>query len=540
MVYIDLTDDKHFLVVSSPVQLEMSQLNISFSREVSNAWLIKKQNSNANTTRSFINQYGMIPIGCWLYLLNICNKYNLPIQFSDKFRAHVDSFNLDFETFKSYVYNLFDGAENEEGKKFFPYDYQIESAYKLLKYKKACAEISTSAGKTLISFLMFKWLFDTHQEENYNMLYICPSKELATQSYDKYMLYESYLKTKTRSWKAAYLTSGLNKSEREAISDANVLFGTFQTLCKKDHEFLSKYKVVLNDECHHGVAKSLKNIIGKSLSYAEYVFGVTGTFPKQNTIEYMTLISYMGPVVHEYHTYTLIHQDKSGTPVYIIYNFLNYASESDKKLLYEVRLNKNKDDFQSGAKALKTEQRYVNNSYTRLKYICDMAISAKKNTLILFGDIKSGYGRKMHVYIKENSDKNCYYCDGSTPSSNRDEYKAMMEEDETGNTIIVASIGTFGEGIDIKNVWNIMLVNSAKSERLVRQIVGRGLRNYPGKDKTLLFDFVDDFRWSDVRDPKSKYRNNYMWKHYLERNKIYKEQKFETFSQTINFTSQMF
>jgi superfamily II DNA or RNA helicase len=91
--------------------------------------------------------------------------------------------------------------------------------------------------------------------------------------------------------------------------------------------------------------------------------------------------------------------------------------------------------------------------------------------------------------------------------------------------VLVASIGTFGEGIDLSNIWSIFLVNSAKSERLVRQICGRGLRKYPGKEKTLLFDFVDDLRYT----MDGRYEDNYMWKHYKERKKIYKEQNFPTY-----------
>jgi hypothetical protein len=78
-----------------------------------------------------------------------------------------------------------------------------------------------------------------------------------------------------------------------------------------------------------------------------------------------------------------------------------------------------------------------------MKYIGDMAIKMKNNCLVLFGDIKGGYGKKLYEYIKSNSDKNVYYIDGGTPSDNREFYKQQCEEDLTGKTILVASIGTF-------------------------------------------------------------------------------------------------
>ena len=191
--------------------------------------------------------------------------------------------------------------------------------------------------------------------------------------------------------------------------------------------------------------------------------------------------------------------------------------------------------MQLGNKLLKQEQQFINNSYVRLKFIGDAAIKMTHNTLVLFGDIKGGYGKRLHEYIKDNSVKNVYYVDGNTKDDIRDYYKSQCENDTSGNTVIVASIGTFGEGVDISNIWNIFLVNTAKSERLIRQIVGRGLRNYPGKDRTILYDFVDDLRYS--LDSKRRYYDNYMWKHYLERKKIYAEQNFQTANQNIDFST---
>ena len=34
-------------------------------------------------------------------------------------------------------------------------------------------------------------------------------------------------------------------------------------------------------------------------------------------------------------------------------------------------------------------------------------------------------------------------------------------------------------------------------DRMVRQVVGRGLRNASGKEKCILYDFVDDLRYSE-------------------------------------------
>jgi type I site-specific restriction-modification system R (restriction) subunit len=95
----------------------------------------------------------------------------------------------------------------------------------LLKYKKCCGEISTSGGKTLISFMIFKYLMDVQQIKN--ILYIVPSVDLATQSAEQYEIYESYLKKHNNPWEIGVLKAGLNKKEKEKVYSCNILFGTF-------------------------------------------------------------------------------------------------------------------------------------------------------------------------------------------------------------------------------------------------------------------------------------------------------------------------
>ena len=529
---VDITYDNKYLVLSSDYIFEINVIRNAFTREIPNAWMLRKITSIKNTDRCFMNNYNMIPVGLWLELIKVAKENNIVLNLSAAAQNFINGFQLDFDTFKKYVDDLFDGAENEKGLPFKPYDYQIKAAYTVIKYKKCCGEISTSGGKTLISFIIFKYLMDVAGVKN--LLYVVPSVDLATQSAEKYELYESFLKKHSHNWEIGILTSKLTKKEKEKVLSCNVLFGTFQSLCKKDVHFFDKFTACITDECHHNSANSLKNILNK-LNNLEYSIGVTGTFPKPGLYDYLVIQAFVGPVVYRFTADQLINQEKRGTPIYPIFQIMDWADKDEKQALYLLRANKNQDDIQAGNKILKQERLFVNDSYTRLKFICDKVIQTKKNALVLFGDIKYGYGKKLYDYIKENSDKDVYYVDGNIKSENRDYFKQCMEEDDSGNTVIVASINTFGEGIDICNLWSIFLVDTAKSERLVRQICGRGLRLYPGKEKVVLFDFVDDLRYTD--DPNGKrYKDNYLWKHYNERKKIYKEQNFPIYEQKIKFS----
>jgi superfamily II DNA or RNA helicase len=92
-----------------------------------------------------------------------------------------------------------------------------------------------------------------------------------------------------------------------------------------------------------------------------------------------------------------------------------------------------------------------------------------------------------------------------------------MEEGE--DKILIASFGTFSTGISINNIHNVFFVESYKSEKIVRQSIGRGMRLKKGKERVNIIDFVDDY--SLGRGSK-----NYLLKHGEERVKIYTQQGF--------------
>lgn len=519
----DITEDNKFILVKEANKLEVNQLRLSLTCEMPQAFILKKIRPDLDTQKCFMNKFGMIPSGLWLSVINICKSFGFHCEFTDTFKEFIktdQSFTL--EIYKEYIKNLFKDSED-----FYPKDYQIEAAYKALKYKKCCIEISTSGGKTLISYIIFKYLLSIGIK---NILYIVPSIDLAKQSAEKYFQYDKTINSET-DYIIAELHSNLKKAEKELVESCTILFATFQSLARKKQEFFNRFEVIINDECHHSTSKSIAKIIGFCRN-ASYNLGMTGTFPKENTYDNLLIQSYIGPVVYKLTAHQLINKEKFATPIYVIYDILDWADKNEKIALYNTRVAGAKsDDPTMGTKLLKDEQIYVNNSYKRMKYICDLVISSKKNSMVLFGDIKFGTGQKFFEYIKTNSDKQVFYCDGETPSENREYFKQQMEADDSGNTIIVASIGTMGEGIDVKNLWNIFLINTAKSERLVRQICGRGLRNYPGKDKVLLFDFVDDLRYA----PKgiSYKKENYLYKHGNVRKGIYKEQGFPIYIRKI-------
>lgn len=532
---VTITDDNKFLILRNLNNYELNSVREFFTKEPDNSWVVKKKNPWFETETSFLNNFGMLPIGLWTELVRYAYLKNVRLDFDPKINEILQDTKIEFNTFKYYVDGLFEKAVDENGNSVEMRSYQLEGVFKLLKFRKACVEVTTSGGKTLMSYILFKFLRDVKQVKK--TLYIVPNKNLAVQSYEKYDKYEDWVQG-SHNYLPAYLCGDMPKKQREKVPNADVLFATYQSLSNiKENEFFDKFDSVIVDECHHSRASTIKKIL-KRCHNTKYVFGMTGTFPKEDSFDRFVIESFIGPLVFKLTAFELINVHKAATPIYVINTYLNYASESEKKMLYESRKMKDKDDVGTGMRLLEQEMMFVNKNYNRMKYICDLVSKSKQNTLVLFNEVKDskGYGRKIFEYLKENTDKTVFYADGHTDAKTRDYYNKRMDEDETCNTVIVGSQGTYSEGIDIANIGIIILAESFKSENILRQSIGRGMR-LGNKEKVVMFDIIDDLRYGEDGD-KDWLRNNYLWKQHLERTKAYKEHQFPVYEQHINFSEE--
>ena len=532
---VTITDDNKFLILRNLNNYELNSVREFFTKEPDNSWVVKKKNPWFETETSFLNNFGMLPIGLWTELVRYAYLKNVRLDFDPKINEILQDTKIEFNTFKYYVDGLFEKAVDENGNSVEMRSYQLEGVFKLLKFRKACVEVTTSGGKTLMSYILFKFLRDVKQVKK--TLYIVPNKNLAVQSYEKYDKYEDWVQG-SHNYLPAYLCGDMPKKQREKVPNADVLFATYQSLSNiKENEFFDKFDSVIVDECHHSRASTIKKIL-KRCHNTKYVFGMTGTFPKEDSFDRFVIESFIGPLVFKLTAFELINVHKAATPIYVINTYLNYASESEKKMLYESRKMKDKDDVGTGMRLLEQEMMFVNKNYNRMKYICDLVSKSKQNTLVLFNEVKDskGYGRKIFEYLKENTDKTVFYADGHTDAKTRDYYNKRMDEDETCNTVIVGSQGTYSEGIDIANIGIIILAESFKSENILRQSIGRGMR-LGNKEKVVMFDIIDDLRYGENGD-KDWLRNNYLWKQHLERTKAYKEHQFPVYEQHINFSEE--
>lgn len=505
-----VTEDKKFLHIYKYSEQEIRQIRFSFKRRIESwRWhpLVKKKIWDGFIT--YIDRYNRIPIGLWNELNNVCKKFDILLDIEGL--EKIIDYDITLEEFENWLWDFFkDHPIYGKGKKKEIRDYQVKSAYNILKFRRSASEIATSAGKTLIIFIIFAYLIKNKKANR--LMIVVPNTSLIIQTMEDFEEYNN----KKLNFTIQPIHGGTDKRKTEA----ECIIGTFQSLTKRNEEWFTGIDAVCIDEAHYTNAKSVKDIIAKC-NDAFYTFGLSGTLKKkEDSADHYTLQSYLGPFVNDISANFLISKDfASKVAVKVIR--MKYLEPEIKQKLRQLR--ERKHEFE-GAELLNIEKKVVIENRIRFNYVCQFMARSTKNSLALFSDVKYGYGRKIYDWLRNNTNKQVYYIDGGTDIKLRESYFERMENDK--NVLLISSFGTLSTGISIDNIFNIFLLESYKSDKIVRQTIGRGMRLHKEKDRVTIYDFVDDFTYYD---------ENYLLKHGKERLKTYKTQKFPFKIYTITF-----
>jgi len=485
-----VTEDKKFLRIAEAEEIELEQLTFSLKKRI-RGWffnpIVKKKLWDGYV---YFCKNNFVPIGLWSEVIKLGETYNFPVEI-EGLEKIIDT-EFDEKDFRDWVDEFF-----SDHPKYKPRDYQIDSAAAIIKHRICTSEIATSAGKTLITFLVFGYLYS--RKKMRKMLVIVPNTTLVMQMKDDW---EDYNNDKL-DLKIRQVYGGAKDND----PSANVIVGTFQSLVKKSLDYYKGIDVVFVDEAHQTKTTSIKNIIGKCKD-SVYRFGLSGTVQEDNSADFTTIVALLGPMVKSIPPKFLF-KEGYATPVKFKLMVLQYKNEELREKLYDIRRGKQME----GSQILALEKNVAVQHRGRFKFITELASKTSKNTLLLFSNVKDQYGKKIYNWLKENTEKECFYVDGSVSKEHRDFYKKQMEEGE--NRVLIASFTTFSTGISIKNIHNIIFAESYKSEIIVKQSIGRGMRQLDGKNSFTIIDIVDDLSYEN--------RDNYLYKHAKARLEFYKQ-----------------
>jgi len=364
-------------------------------------------------------------------------------------------------------------------------DYQLKSFVQAIRNKRMLLLSPTASGKSLVLYCIIRYL----QIENGRGLLIVPTTSLVEQMYKDF---EDYGYDSEQYCHRQY-------SGKEKHTNKFLTITTWQSIYKNPGEYFEQFDFVLGDEAHQFKAKSLTTILSGCVN-AKYRIGTTGTLDGTQTHK-LVLEGLFGPVYKATSTADLI--DKGQLASFKIKCLILKHPESVCKMARSWDYNQ--------------EIEYIVMNTARNNFIKNLTLSLNGNTLVLFQFVEK-HGKELHALIKEHAkNRHVFFVFGGTDVEIRESVRAITEKEK--DAIIVASYGTFSTGVNIRNLHNIVFASPSKSRIRNLQSIGRGLRIGDNKDEAVLFDISDDFRIG-------KY-TNYTLKHFVDRVRIYDDEKFK-------------
>lgn len=378
-----------------------------------------------------------------------------------------------------------------------PRDYQVDALDHALRNRQALLLSPTASGKSLIIYMALRYYLESYQA---SILLIVPTTSLVEQMYSDFEDYAYF----EEEFKVEDYCHRIYSGKEKYNVKKRVIITTWQSIYKLPSSWFQGFGMVIGDEAHNFKAKSLTSILEKCHN-AKYRIGTTGTLDGSQTHQ-LVLEGLFGPVKKVTTTKELI-DSGALADLDISVVLLKYADEICQKV--------SKLKYQD-------EVDYIVRNEDRNKFITNLALDQDGNTLVLFQFVDK-HGKPLHDMMRKklesfgSTNRKLFYVSGETDVDTREKIREITETQS--DAIIVASLGTFSTGINIKSLNNIIFASPSKSQIKVLQSIGRGLRKSADGKGTKVFDIADDLHW--------KAKKNYTLQHAGVRISIYSKEKFK-------------
>lgn len=376
-------------------------------------------------------------------------------------------------------------------------DYQLDAIHTGLSRHRSVLLSPTGSGKSLIIYTMCRWLLET----GHKIIVVVPTTALVEQMYSDFEDYSSY-----NQWNVSEhcqkLYSGFPKH-----FERDILFTTWQSAYTMPKQWFQQFDGVIGDEAHQFKSKSLTTIMER-MPDVKYRIGTTGSLDDKK-VNRLVLEGIFGSL-HRVTTTKKLQEEGRLADLKITALLLKYSDEVRKSVAPKVVDGKKITlDYQDEIDMLVQSEK-------RNKFIRNLALGCKGNTLVLFQFVEK-HGAPLYEMIKERAgDRPVYFIHGDIKVDER-EYIRKILSTQT-DAIVVASFGTTSTGINIPSIENIIFASPSKSIIRNLQSIGRGLRLNKGKTHCNLYDLTDDLHWKSWK--------NHTLKHGAERYKLYASEQF--------------
>jgi len=365
----------------------------------------------------------------------------------------------------------------DTGKPWKVRDYQVDGVNSLISNAGGIVIAGTGGGKTSMCAAL---ALSYERAANFRSIIIVPDTTLTDQTKEEYEFF------------------GLDVGEYSGTSkdlEHKHVVATWQTL-KNNPTVISQFNMVIVDEAQGLRGPVLNDLLIKHGKKIAFRFGCTGTLPEEEA-DAMSVKIAIGEVQYEVPAHLLIARGYlSSLEIDIIQMEVNLKQQYDQfvkdtwddpdipKWTYSKFKENYFPDFTSEKSFLHTEK-------SRLawiaNYIESFRLLGKGNTLCLVNGV--AFGKKLAKIVP-----NSVFLHGKDDTTVRKEiYQSFKDNDDL---IVFATVNIAGTGLNIKRIFNLVLVDLGKSFIRVIQAIGRGLRKAHDKDFVYVGDVCSDLKYS--------------------------------------------
>lgn len=337
------------------------------------------------------------------------------------------------------------------------------------KQNKGVVVMPTGTGKTYLSAMDMKRFLEEAGDKSRG-LFVVHNLEILRQAR------EAYLDIFGKDTKFGIL----NGKQKEGLLKSKVLFASKDSLVTEetlDKFSTNEFSYIVVDEVQHAAAKTYKKIF--DYFKPNFMLGMTATPERHDRKDIMELFDYQKII-----EFTLNDAIESDFLVQVEYHGLTDDIDYTK-----IRHNGFRYDVKDLDRNLNIESRNqeILNKYNELLHgYKTIAFCVSKN-----------HADKMAKLFNENGIKSIAIYSGDKNNST----ERSIEQFRNNEYNVAFVVDMFNEGVDIPNVRGLMFLRPTESKTIFIQQLGRGLRLCPGKEKTIVLDFIGNYyKVNRVRD----------------------------------------
>lgn len=356
--------------------------------------------------------------------------------------------------------------------------YQQEAVKKSIKKARGIIQVATGGGKTIIASRL------VYELGVAPFIFYVMTRELLYQAKDRMEAAMPGLKVgiigdgecDIREVNVMTVQTAIRvygKDLKKDLKDFNDLGDSELSSLKKekmDHlkkaasikKLIEDCKGIYFDEAHHCPARTAQEILMNS-KQAFYMFGGSATPFRSDNADLM-IEGLFGPKICEISASFLIRQGFLMKPD--IY-YVKLSEKPKKAITYAQDVDNN----------------LIGNAERNNHIIAISKALAKNNLSVLILVIRIEHGEFLKSKIPESE-----FIHGKSGKKKRDK---VLSELESKDRMIVIATTIADEGLDIKTLNSVIMAGGGKSPNKCMQRVGRAIRKFKGKTKSIIIDFLD-------------------------------------------------